>query len=422
MAVSNIKKGKLELKGPDGAIIIPQVWELLVQPGWEITLQFTFPVGVPDDEYGYPGLYISKPPPIPNLPGEKEDSGGPADRELAYGSRIRYTVSFMEGNGDPYNQVFLGEQDYYDPPVFTKPVRREDKVPVLQEKRIVYRSTSWKYAASVEGQPQPLVLGPGDVFGKTTLSIHSQLLLNALRAVVKYSTVPTSNNRQLGYEPEVPEVPEDGYSPTFRDLFNYPFTELYHHKDDLLEYRDKPNDTKARHTDEYNAECNRHIDMLIEYLYSQDKIRLRDVEFQWNKKVATVTFGCLWLLLKPGTEVYVQEHNLLNAYVVESVTGGVAVNGAASPYQVLVWNLDYNGKYITRTPKTIYVAVFDGERDIDSLPLFPVRFHRDKNPNKPLKELLIERGKKFFRFAKGPAFQEYTGVGLKTGSKKVQCP
>ena len=341
--------------------------------------------------------------------GKTEDSGDSVEGELAYDNRIKYTISFQQVN-DHFKgpMTYLGEQDYYDPPVFTKPAKRENKIPVLQEKRIVYRSASRRYGGLatvlMENQPQPLALGPSDVFGKTTLSIHSQLLLNALRAVVKY------------YQPD---VPGDEYSSTLKDVFNYPFTELYHHKDDLLEYRDEPNDTKARHTDEHNAECNRHIDILIEYLYSQVKIRLRDVELQYGKKMPTTTFGSLWLLLKPGTDVYVHEYGLLNAYVIESVTGGVAENGDARPYSVLVWNLNYNGEYITRTPKNIDIAVFDGEREIISLPLFPVRFHVDEDPSNPLKDQLIERGKKFFQFAKGPAFQEYTGVGLNPGSKKV---
>ncbi|KAF2463913.1 uncharacterized protein BDR25DRAFT_244390 [Lindgomyces ingoldianus] len=36
---AQVQQGHYDLIGPDGEIILPQVWETLVQPGWTITMQ-----------------------------------------------------------------------------------------------------------------------------------------------------------------------------------------------------------------------------------------------------------------------------------------------------------------------------------------------------------------------------------------------
>jgi hypothetical protein len=130
--------------------------------------------------------------------------------------------------------------------------------------------------------------------------------------------------------------------------------------------------------------------------------------------------------MKPGSDVYVRENGQLNAYVVEEVLGGVehSFGGlrvgsvSARNYLIRVWKLIYNGKVIRRKSVVIDVPVFDNERDVMSLPLFPTRF-KDKMDEGVRRKQLIERGKKMFRFAKSPAFLEYTGVGLKSGGRKV---
>jgi len=44
---------------------------------------------------------------------------------------------------------------------------------------------------------------------------------------------------------------------------------------------------------------------------------------KWANKVPTTSFAGFWLLMKSGTDVYTQEDELLNAYVADSVSGGV---------------------------------------------------------------------------------------------------
>jgi hypothetical protein len=92
---------------------------------------------------------------------------------------------------------------------------------------------------------------------------------------------------------------------------------------ELQEYKKKPSKPRANHTDAYNEQTDRHIDLLMEYLCNENNINLKSLEASWEKKVPTTTFSGLLLLLKPGADVYVQEYDQLNAYVIDSVSGGV---------------------------------------------------------------------------------------------------
>jgi hypothetical protein len=85
---------------------------------------------------------------------------------------------------------------------------------------------------------------------------------------------------------------------------------------------------------------------------------------------------------------------------------------------VKLWNLDFDGKTFGRSTKTVLIHLFDGEREIQTLPVYPVRFHQDKEGDKPLRETLVERGKIFVDVIKKPTYQEYTGPSSFIRAKK----
>ncbi|RAL09607.1 ATP-binding protein [Aspergillus homomorphus CBS 101889] len=201
-------------------------------------------------------------------------------------------------------------------------------------------------------------------------------------------------------------------------VFIYPFTDLCLYKDRLLAYKsDAAHETRLRHSPEYNALCDKHIDVLVRYLYAQPTIGLKEAEDLWAQPIPKTTFKALWLLFRPGAEVYVHEHGKLNAYVVESVEGGTEwsdVYRRPQPYEVKVWNLNYDGRYLTRTVKLINILVFDGEREIRSLPLYPTRFAEDPVT---LHRNLVARGERFVRIMKKPTLQEFTGPSTLQGAR-----
>ena len=86
----------------------------------------------------------------------------------------------------------------------------------------------------------------------------------------------------------------------------------------------------------------------------------------------------------------------------------------SSPYSVKIWNLAYGGNTIRPQTETIEINVFDNDREIFSLPVFPVRF-KDEADGGATKRKLIERGQKYVRYSKRPTFLQYSGKGLRAG-------
>jgi hypothetical protein len=260
------------------------------------------------------------------------------------------------------------------------------------------RSKGPKTNRSYPSQPK---LSAGAEIGRSMLKVNSPYLLNTLQAVIKFST------RDI------------------LDLKNgaavYPFRDLYYHKEDLLEYKAKEDGLRSKHSEEYNNICDKHIDQLVHYLYSQPDICFGELEADWARDVPLTNFPGVAFLLQPGSDVYVREHNRLNAYVIDHVEGGIEYSkpDSITPYTVYAWKLVFDGSEIIRAKIVISVPIFDDKRRIMALPVFPARFH-DRSDNGETKRRLISRGKKYLRYCRNPAFLEYKGTGMRQGRKKVR--
>jgi hypothetical protein len=406
--VEMIDNGKFSLQWADRSIVLPQVWESLAAPGWTFVIRFLDDSIKSSDLLGY---NVSDKA-IKDTKGPKpEQSEEEEVQKPTYDAKIRYTVETYQKSIYNSNLSFLGEKNYDEAVIFSGSGRDKKTLPVLQETVKLVRSSPSSDSPPFPGRRDtPTVtsarketLMPGDKIGEKFLKIHSPLLLNALRTVIKYSSQPPSGEAD----------------PLNDGIFPYPYKDLFLHKDDLVTYKNEPNATKERHSDDYNAECARHIDVLVDYLYSQDAIRLKQAEEGRKKDVPVTTFGSLWLLLKSGTDVYVKENGILNAYIVDSVFGGVnsVVRGLKEDdkvvdYSIRLWNIAFDGDWLERRSHHVRVPVFDGERDVTSLPLFPAQMHRDEAGQQTRREQLVERGMKYVQLIKGPSFREYSGKGL----------
>ena len=336
------------------------------------------------------------------------DSGLAADNDLNYETRylttLQYSVQYCRADyGSP---ELMYKVTYNEPVALDSSKVKPREVSVLEEiSSIIY--PQWDYIRKEDLCNDRPILREVDRPGKTTLRIHSPLLLNALRSIVKYSSAPPGNKDNF----------EDG-------SFDYPFKDLYCHKNELVQYKVGHSSVRVNHSNGYNEECDRHIDLLLKYLDDQSTIRYSEFQTMWTKGIPTTTIAGLQFLLKPGSEVYVRQKGTLAAFVIDRVMGGVhdidSLPGSisATSYNVLVWNLFFDGTVIKRVAKTITVPVFDGEREIRSLPLYPT-IVEDTVDGGAHRQFFITRGKKYFDFAKGPTFLEYTGSGLKPGWKTV---
>jgi hypothetical protein len=105
------------------------------------------------------------------------------------------------------------------------------------------------------------------------------------------------------------------------------------------------------------------------------------------------------------------------------VTGGVETSETDgkkvhSKYSVSVWNLAFDGTKVSPCIRTVEVDIFDKEREITSLRIFPVVYLDDRDEGKR-RSTLIARGKRYFEYCKQPTFLQYTGPGLKKGAQDV---
>jgi hypothetical protein len=362
-------KGDYKLSIFNEAVILREHWEMLVEPWWEVTIRLESQKR--DDS--------SSSSDDDSDADNDETDGNQEQVETKYMAKVNYTLIYYlrnwRGDGE-----FLHSMNYDDPVILEKSDHRAKNLPVLDEKKsVTLPEGSKNYQKKVDSKRLPK-LDPSDVVGKTTLHIRSPFLLNVLRSIIKYSSKAPSGD-------ETDEL-KGGE-------FQHPYQDLFYHKQELRTYKTMTTGPRANHTQEYNDETDRHIDLLLEYLDQESFVQLKSLEAKWENVVPTTTFAGFWLLMKPGSDVYVEERGQLNAYVVESISGGIeyqsqtARSMGARNYLVHVWNLKYDGKTFRRVSKNVFVSVFDNEKDIMSLPIFPTRFQDRIDGGKRRKELRL---------------------------------
>ncbi|KAK3350266.1 hypothetical protein B0T25DRAFT_550200 [Lasiosphaeria hispida] len=398
-AIKQIDEGSYNVLFDNG-IVEPAFWEMLAKPGWAVSIQ----------------LNSTESESRPDLPvGDEDKSKLKPDLPVTYAVKIKYTVDYHRkehgGRGD-----FLSSFSSNEHPVLETVASKTGGVrSVLEVKTSVTLGSDSTRNNSLmqdmKSSKNPPKIDSQDQISETRLHIHSPLLLNVLRAIIKYSSAAPTGDR---------------IDQLTQGVFTHPFHDLFHYRNELVAYKDNTADgPRTNHTAEYNEECDQHIDLLLQYLKDEPAVKVLAQEAMWVNELEApgTTFAAFWLLMKPGSDVYVHEGGQLNAYVVDKVAGGIRYGFQglqpvqASSYKVTVWNLVFDGKTIRRKSKTVGVPVFDDKREIRSLPLFPTRF-QDKLDGGKRRQQLIERGEKGFKFAKGPTFLEYTGAGLRPGWRR----
>ncbi|KAJ5774987.1 ATPase AAA-type core [Penicillium paradoxum] len=390
----NLRHLSLIKINPEYSNILPSHWESLVSPGWEFKIEFSFDV--------FSSIRDQKQTETEQTAEAEEDTEDVGVTSVEEFSKVAYVATFLVPDSDGDFQR-SDTKRLNDKTIFTKASVLESPKSVLEEHREVYGN---KTAKDSSGMGENLF----DTIGYPILYIHSPILLNALHAIIEHQSIPD----QL---PRVEYNARNIESDLERGRFVYPFTDLHHYRGKLIQYREDVGET---HDTEYTTTCKEHIDILVDYLNGLTVFGMRDVDLLWTNEVPKTTFASIWLLLKPGSDVFVQEQGKLNAYVIESVSGGVRwgyANERSLPYIVNVWNLNFDGQVLSRSVKEIDIPVFDGPRDITSLPLYPIQYHVDEDPEHSHRQQLVDRGKRFVRMVMIPTFQEYTGPSKLQGNR-----
>ena len=226
-----------------------------------------------------------------------------------------------------------------------------------------------------------------------TMVILSRKLINVLRDVISYYPGTTL----LGEKVEIKE----------------PYRVLVHHQDELRAYKDKH--TK-HHDKSYREECNQHIDTLLKFLDLHSGKAVRDEKERWERDPPICTFEHLWLLYKPGKACYHENRaGQWNPYITKVVYGGLKKN-VLQPYNVEAWNIIFDGFELGRCVQDVWIAPFDGEKEIRSLKYYPETFRiEDEEINrryhaKNSRERFVARGKKYWNLVKQRScYREYSG-------------
>ena len=181
------------------------------------------------------------------------------------------------------------------------------------------------------------------------------------------------------------------------------------------------------------AEKAQHLDALLRILEPEYRQNVHCEELLHLRGVTS--FEGLWLLFKPGSDVYAKIDGELSGFVIHSVEKRHEARGAppipppsgSSPrikahqrWIVTVWNLGYAGQMVTKQIHRFPVVWFPGEREIISLPIFPSKYH-DEKFNNVTRLHLEERGAKYWECAvRIPAHMKYNGTTLDRKPKQVR--
>jgi hypothetical protein len=227
---------------------------------------------------------------------------------------------------------------------------------------------------------------------RTVLKIYSTYLINALRDVVKYFP-------GLSLRTEPVTIPE-------------PYCALIHYMTELEAYKTAHPMT---HTKQYIEVCNEHIDILLGFLDRTFGKSLRLERERHQRQPPVATFKYLWLLFKPGQDVYISDKG--GADFRPMVVADV-LDKSSSWYNLCGWYVKYQSGSVEPVQHAISIPIFDGEKEITSLPAFPRHFHPR---NSALEIQLTERGKKYLSLCE-PSYKEYAGMTISRPVFNVRNP
>lgn len=246
--------------------------------------------------------------------------------------------------------------------------------------------------------------GDGEVSTPSTarpfMVIHSEHLINALKAVVSY----------------YPYINLDGKYITISS----PYRVLYHHRQALVHHRDHQ---PPAHDAEYVDTTAEHIDVLLKFLEDNLGKEIRQEEERHKLTTPKATFDLFWLLLKPGEVIYAKRYDIWTPYVISDVRVNQSPNTLSDVYKVNCWMIETNGFKVGRFMFSFNITPWLGEQAIGALPVIPANFwpeDLEAQGGKTMRERDIELGKVYWELLKRPTYMEYDGQLVNSGSANRQ--
>lgn len=179
---------------------------------------------------------------------------------------------------------------------------------------------------------------------------------------------------------------------------------------------EEPLTTRSANTDgKDSAQALRHFELLIEFLDQYLKPLFDFRTSLMNGEVKKIAFDDLWHLFKLGQEVWVpnKQDEKAGIYKVLKYTGGrelltqkygppshpisqdLGPGGWSGAFAVQCWNLAFDGDVYRPMLKTFGIRRFDGEKEITSLPIYPLGFDPEHDD---IRKQFVSRGEKFLKY------------------------
>ena len=219
----------------------------------------------------------------------------------------------------------------------------------------------------------------------TRLKINSPAIVTALQSVVEYYPGHT-------FLEESVTIAE-------------PYAILIHHEKELASYRKRFAPGTSLSEDqkcERKKDTYEHLGILEKYL--QDRMGPSVLAEKQRHARGYATFEMLWMLYKPGTDVYLRHYidSSLSAAVVES-TDEHSRPTYPNVLRMKIWYMQYNGTFLGRRCIGRTQSRYDGEKEIAKLDVFPCQFLSEDTAQEGFKSQrtqIEERGKMFWRLTK----------------------
>jgi hypothetical protein len=213
--------------------------------------------------------------------------------------------------------------------------------------------------------------------GTQYIRIYSRAIINALQCVVNYCPYRSL----VGNPVDTTE----------------PYSILVHHWELLERFRENfhPDSVKEDATDCEVNDTYEHLGYLLDFMESELREKVNKEYERWNQPVPKASFEMLWLLLRPGTDVYCDQAytDCREPWEVSHLTFDI-MNKSWNEYTGLIWHLDGDEASMRPYEGAFNVPRFHGEKPIHELRIFPCEYHVD---NEKRQKILTDRGELFFK-------------------------
>ncbi|KAL8831484.1 MAG: hypothetical protein Q9170_005268 [Blastenia crenularia] len=203
---------------------------------------------------------------------------------------------------------------------------------------------------------------------------------------------------------------------------HWPWQILMQYHEEIQGLRDRLSDTEAADFEVSNSdgpidrkEVVRRIDLLLKQINDVYSLEVMP-ELQNHRDSKVAEFKKLWLLFRPGEEVFTRVNGELSAFIVlahrdHSPGDSKATQARINQLIIHVWNLQVVAGHLVRHMSQIAIDEYDGSRLIETLPVFPCKYAGSDDEARSLRETLVERGKRYFSIIKQPhAYMDYNGL------------